>query len=102
MPDFIFAYHGGKMPDSPEEGARVMAAWNAWYGALGAAIASPGGPVGKSKTVSAKGVADNGGANPLSGYTVVHAADMAAAVKMAKGCPILADGTVEVVQILEM
>jgi len=33
---------------------------------------------------------------------VVRAADMAAAVKMAKVCPILADGTVEVVQILEM
>lgn len=102
MPDFIFAYHGGTMPDTPEEGARQMAAWNAWYGALGAAIVSPGGPVGKSKTVSSTGVADNGGANPLSGYTVVHAADMGAAVKMTKGCPILAGGTVEVVQILEM
>ena len=25
MPDFIFAYHGGKTPDSQEEGEKAMA-----------------------------------------------------------------------------
>ena len=30
MANYIFAYHGGKMPETPEEGERVMAAWGAW------------------------------------------------------------------------
>lgn len=104
MPKFIFAYHGGGMPETPEEGERVMAAWNAWYGSMGEAVADGGAPVGKSRTVSAGGVADDGGSNPLSGFTVVTAADMDAACEMAKGCPILegGNGTVEVAPCVEM
>ena len=89
MPKFIFAYHGGKMPDTPEEGEKVMAAWNEWYQDMGGKLADPGAPVGKSKTVSAGGVADDGGANPISGWTVVTADGVDAAVAIAKGCPIL-------------
>lgn len=104
MPDFIFAYHGGKTPETPEEGAEVMAAWQVWFGAMGDAVVIPGNPVGLSKTVSAAGVADNGGANPLSGYTVVRAADIGAATDMARGCPMVVsgNGTVEVAEIIEM
>lgn len=104
MPDFIFAYHGGGRPETEEEGAKVMAAWQAWFEGMGAAVRQPGNPVGMSKTVSAGGVADNGGANPLSGYSVVSAASMDAACEMAKGCPMVADGSgsVEVAEIIEM
>lgn len=104
MPNFVFAYHGGGMPDTPEEGAKMMAAWQAWYGGMGDALVDGGAPVGMSKTVSADGVADNGGANPLSGYTVVSAETIEAACEIAKGCPILAGGggTVEVAQVHEM
>lgn len=102
MPKYIFAYHGGKMPESEEEGARVMQAWNDWFTDLGAAIADGGAPVGSSKTVSSSGVADGGGANPLSGYTLVNADSIEAAVEMAKGCPILDHGTVEVAEALPM
>ena len=103
MPKFIFAYHGGKMPDTPEEGARVMEAWQSWYAGMGAAVVDGGAPVGQSTTVHGDGsTTDDGGANPISGYTVVEAADLDAAVEMAKGCPILADGTVEVAPLVEM
>jgi len=104
MPNFIFAYHGGKRPDSPEEGAKVMAQWEAWFKDMGDALVNPGNPVGMSKTVSASGVADNGGANPLSGFTIIDASDMDAAVAMAKGCPMVSsgDGSVEVAEIMEM
>lgn len=104
MPKFIFAYHGGGMPDTPEEGEKVMAAWNKWYGEMGSAVVDGGGPVGMSKTVTSGGVSDNGGANPLSGFTVVSANDLDAAAKMAKGCPILdaKDGSVEVAEMMEM
>jgi hypothetical protein len=104
MPDYVFAYHGGGMPETPEEGAKVMAAWQAWYGNMGDAVVNPGAPVGMSKTVGSKGVTDNGGANPLSGFTVVKADSIEAACEMAKGCPMVVDGSgsVEVAQVHEM
>ena len=62
-----------------------------------------GNPAGPSKTVSADGVADDGGSNPISGYSLVNAPDMDAAVEMAKGCPALnSGGTVEVAQAMDM
>ncbi len=104
MPKFMLAYHGGGMPDTPEEGAKEMAKWEAWLGGMGQSCADMGAPVGMSKTVSLGGVADNGGSNPLSGYSIVEAADINAACDMAKGCPILdgGKGTVEVAPIVEM
>jgi hypothetical protein len=102
MPKYVFAYHGGKAPESPDEGAEVMARWQAWFGDLGDAVVDGGNPVGPSKTVSAGGVADDGGANPLSGYSIVRADSIDAAVEMAKGCPIMDHGTVEVAEAMEM
>ena len=104
MQKFMFAYHGGGRPETEEEGAKVMAAWQSWLGGMGAACVDMGNPVGMSKTVSAEGLADNGGANPLSGYTIVQAADIDAACDLAKGCPILEGGagSIEVAAIVEM
>ncbi|WP_164116460.1 YciI family protein [Sphingorhabdus sp. Alg239-R122] len=102
MPKYIFAYHGGKPPETPEEGEKVMAAWGEWLGGMGDAVVDGGNPAGPSKTVSASGVADDGGANPLSGYSLVNAPDMDAAIEMAKGCPVLNHGTVEVCEAVEM
>ncbi len=103
MAKYIFVYHGGKAPESPEEGEKVMKAWMDWFGALGEAVVDGGNPLGMSKTVSSGGVADDGGANPAAGYSLVNAADMDAAVAMAKGCPMLGDGgSVEVAECLDM
>jgi hypothetical protein len=102
MANYILAYHGGKMPETPEEGAAMMAKWQAWFGTLGDAVVDGGAPVGMSRTVSSSGVADDGGANPLSGYSIVKADSIDAATEMAKGCPILEHGTVEVAEAMEM
>ncbi len=102
MPKFIFVYHGGTMPETPEEGEKAMAAWGAWFQGMGDAVVDGGNPAGMSKTVSASGVADNGGANPISGYSLVSAANIDEAVELAKGCPILEHGSVEVAEAIEM
>ncbi len=104
MSKYVFAYHGGGMPESEEEGAKVMAAWESWFGSIGPSIADGGNPVGQSKTVASNGsVSDGGGANPITGYTLVNADNLDAAVELAKGCPILADGgTVEVAEAIDM
>lgn len=102
MAKYVLAYHGGKMPETPEEGAKVMAAWQSWFEGLGSAVIDGGNPCGMSKTVTSSGVEDNGGANPISGYSLIEAADIDAAVEMAKGCPILDHGSVEVAEAMEM
>ncbi len=104
MPTFIFAYHGGGVPSEPADIERVMGLWNGWYGEIGDRLLDGGGPCGKSWTVSASGVAEGGGANPLSGYTVVKVADLTEANELAKGCPLVLDGsgTVEVCEIHEI
>ena len=100
MPNFMFAYHGGKAPTSQQEIDKTMAAWGAWMEANKSALVDPGNPVGMSKTVSASGIANDGGANPLAGYTIVSAADIDAACKIAKSNPMIADGgSVEVAEI---
>jgi len=102
MAEFIFAYHGGEKPESAEAATELMARWQTWIGGLGAAFVNPGAPVGMSKTVSSTGVADDGGANPVSGFSIVQADSMDAAIEMAKGCPHLEMGTVEIAELLEM
>lgn len=105
MPKFVFVYHGGdgKMPESQEERDAAMAAWKNWFADMGDAVVDGGNPVGMSKTVSASGVADNGGANPVMGYSLVSASDIDGAVALAKGCPMLPNGgTVEVAEAIDI
>lgn len=104
MPNFFFVYHGGGAPSEPAEQEKAMNAWGAWYGAMGDKVLHGGGPAGKSHTVSHSGVSDDGGANPISGMTIVAARDYAEACEMAKGCPIVMDGsgTVEVSEMIDM
>ena len=102
MPNFVFAYHGGRKPESPEEGAKLMAAWKAWLVGLGDAVVNPGTPLGMSKTVSSSGVSDDGGSNPLIGFSIVKVDSMDAALEMAQACPHLEIGTIEVAEAKEM
>lgn len=104
MPNYVFAYHGGEKPESAEAVAKIMEKWQAWVGGLGDANVDPGNPLGMSKTVSAGGVTDDGGSNPLSGFSVVKADTIDAAIELTKGCPHLemATGTIEVAEIVAM
>lgn len=103
MPEYIIAYRGKQQkPASPEEGAKSMAKWQAWIGDLGAAAINPGTPLGKSWLVSSDGVSDDAGPHALTGYTIVAADDIEAALEIAKDCPYLEMGSVEVAQIMKM
>ena len=102
MPNFVLAYHGRSEPASPEEGAKGMADWQAWLGALGDAVVNPGIPLGMPKIVSSAGVSDSTGPRALTGITIVQADDLDAALEMAKTCPFLKVGTIEVAEAMEM
>ena len=102
MPDYMLAHHGGSMPESQAEIDREMAAWGAWMEKYHANMKDPGNPVGKSKTITKDGVEDHGGANPMAGYTIITADDMDAAVAIARECPSVNSGSIEIAQIVEI
>lgn len=101
MANYIFGFHSGPNPTPP--GPDVMEKWMAWFKDMGDAVVEMGAPLGNSKTVGSSGVSDDGGINPLTGYTIVKAASVEAACKMAAGCPGIADGgSVEVAECMQM
>lgn len=104
MAKYLYVYHGGgSMPQNKEEQDKVMQAWMGWFGQLGAAVVDGGNPVGKSTTVKNGSVVADGGANPVSGYSIVEAASVDDAVAKARGCPIIAaGGSVEIAEIFPM
>jgi len=104
MAKYLFVYHGGKKPSSPADEKKAMDAWGQWFGSMGAAVIDGGNPVGKSSTVRPDGsIANDGGANPVSGYSPIEAPNLDDAHKKAKGCPLLAaGGSIEVAEALDM
>ena len=103
MPNYLLAYHGGKMPDSQEAVAKVMAAWEKWMKTLGPGLVDGGNPVGKASTIDSKGkITAGAGANPVSGYSIIKANSLDAALKLAQDCPVLQGGaSIEVCETFE-
>jgi hypothetical protein len=62
-----------------------IAAWKAWVEKHHAAIASVGGPLGKTKAINAGGIADI--SNALGAFMVVHADSHEAAAKLFENHP---------------
>ncbi|MCK1271502.1 DNA/RNA endonuclease YhcR with UshA esterase domain [Bradyrhizobium sp. GM2.2] len=62
-----------------------MAAWKGWVEKHQGAIEAMGGPLGKTKKVDGKGIADI--ANEMGAFTVVRAASHEAAAKMFENHP---------------
>jgi YCII-related domain-containing protein len=103
MANYFIAYHGGNQPESPEAGVAHKAKWQAWVEGLGDAAVNPGTPLGKFSTVSASGVSADGGPHPMSGFSVVTADSLEAAIAIAQGCPFLElGGTIEVAEMMQM
>ena len=93
MAKYLLVYHGGSMAEGEEAQAKVMAAWGAWFQNLGPALADGGNPTAQAKTIASNGsVSDGGGANPATGYSLIEADNIDAAVTLAKGCPVLESG----------
>jgi hypothetical protein len=105
MAKYLFVYHGGGgAPSNPDEVKKIMDAWGEWFGSMGSAVIDGGNPVGKSSTVKSDGsLVSGGGANPVSGYSLIEASSLEDAHKKAKGCPLLKrGGTIEIAQAIDM
>ena len=95
MPDYILAYHGKPDISSREEGQAHMTAWRGWMAGIAASVKEPGKPCGSSRMVGS-------GDTSLSGFSIVTAPDLDAAVALTDGCPHLNGGTIEVAELKDM
>jgi YCII-related domain len=92
MAKYLLLYAGGKMPESEEETAQVMKAWDSWFSELGGALADGGNPfTSDSKTIASDGSVTDTKAT-ASGYSVIEANSLDEATKLAGGCPVLLGG----------
>ena len=97
MANFLLTYHGeGGMPTTEAERAASMTAWTAWFTQLGAAVVDGGNPTSQAKAISPDGSVMDAQSGP-TGYSIIKADSLDAAVALSKGCPVLAAGQVVVV-----
>jgi hypothetical protein len=91
---YLLIYYGGRMPATPAEQSRVMKQWTAWFEKLGAAIVDPGNPFSGAviKIDADGGVAKVTVGRRASGYSIIEAPSLAAATKLARGCPVIKSG----------
>ncbi|MBS0409959.1 MAG: hypothetical protein JSR86_08600 [Proteobacteria bacterium] len=88
MAKFMAIYTGQPGAGAPPDEATIargMQAWTAWMDRHAAQIVDAGGPLGATKRVTANGVADI--RNNVAAYTIVEAADHAAAARMFENHP---------------
>jgi hypothetical protein len=113
MSEFTYLFRGRKTSGSPEEMQKHFEKWVAWFKELGdvGRLKDPGRPLegtGRVVSGSQKVVKDGPYAEAkdiVGGYITIEADNLAEAVELSKGCPILeAGGSVEVrpVQRLNM
>jgi len=94
MANFVLLYSGGSMPETQAEQAAVIQAWTAWYGELGSAVVDAGNPFTPvAKSIASDGTVSEGPVGTMaSGYTVIKADSLDAAVQVARRCPVLQGG----------
>jgi hypothetical protein len=102
MAKYLYVYYGGNVENDPKKQKEAMDAWMKWFASMGKAVIEAGNPTTPGKTIGKNGAKDISG-DPITGYSIVQAADMDAALKMAKGSPQLAaGGQISVYTITEM
>ena len=105
MAKYLLLYTGGGgMPATDAERAAVLQDWTDWFNQVGAALVDQGNPtLPNGKTIASNGtVKDAAIATAPSGYSIIKADSLDAAVKLAKGNPVLkSNGQVMVYETFE-
>ena len=81
MNDYLLLYSGGAMPETEAEQAAVMQAWGEWMGKLGDGLKDGGNPFTPAvKMIANDGAVSDGDGTWASGYSIIKADSMDAAV----------------------
>ena len=103
MAQYVIVYIGGNQPSTPEEGKQNFAKYQEWLTSLGDSAVSPMNPLKNTSTVNPDGTVTDGSKTTMSGYTIIEAESMDAALETAKACPFLdIDGSLEVSELVQM
>ena len=102
MSNFFIGYYMGENPTISEDESKQMMEFQAWLGGLGDTVVNPGTPLNLTKTIHSDGNVVEGSQRRLTGFSVVKADSIEAAVEMVKECPFLKMGTLEVAEMMEM
>lgn len=99
MGKYVYIYYAGKDTDAGDD-----AAWGKWFGELGDKLVDGGNPFNEGGQAVHQGGVMAVTDKPVTGYSIVSADSMDAAVELAKGCPLVdsKDGAVCVYEALPM
>lgn len=103
MKQFVLVYLGGNQPSDPEQASKHFEKYMGWLTSLGDSIVVPTIPLKDTTTVSADGEIKEGGKSAMSGFSIIKADSMEAALSIAQACPFLEiGGSLEVSELMEM
>ena len=103
MKQFVFVYLGGNPPSNPEEASKHFEKYMGWLSSLGDSVVTPTIPLKDTTTVSPDGTIREGGSSAMSGFSIIKADSMEAALSIAQDCPFLEiDGSLEVSEMMQM
>jgi hypothetical protein len=95
MPKYVFTYRSPF--DAIESDPNSVAPWIAWFGEIKDSVVDLGQPVSQARRVG------SATAETLTGYSVISADDLDAALALAETCPAIDRGFgVEVGELIEM
>ena len=101
MPQFIFAYLGGNQPSSPEEGRAHFEKYTKWITDIGTKALVPMIPLKDTVTINPDNTISDGTTTTMSGYTIIDAESLEAALEVGRACPFLEiGGSLDVSEIM--
>ena len=103
MAQYVFVYLGGNHPSNPAEAQKHFDKYMEWLASLGDAVITPTIPLKDTCTVSSDGKVRQGGSSAMSGFSIIKADSIDAAVAIAQACPFLEiGGSLEVSELMHM
>jgi len=103
MPHYALVYLGGNPSKTPAADKQHFAEYQQWLAHLGDAAISPANPLKNTHTINHNGEVSSGSTTTMSGYTIIAADSMQAALSIAQSCPFLdIGGSLEVSELAQM
>lgn len=94
MSNYVLLYSGGAMGATEIERKKINDEWLTWYKKLDKAIVDQGNPfTPMAKNIAGDGMIHDGPIGSMvTGYSIIKAISLDAAVQLAKSCPVLKSG----------
>ncbi|MGR8946634.1 MAG: YciI family protein [Gammaproteobacteria bacterium] len=103
MAQYIICYFGGDHPSSPEAAKQHFAKYKQWLESLGDIAVSLANPLKDTRVINPDGSVVKGSGTAMSGFTVIEADSLEAALEVGRRCPFLEiGGSLEVSELLTL